>query len=146
MKDRSLPELGELERRVLARLWSDGPADVKGMHRAVGEPRGIKPNTIHSTLERLCRKQLVARAKQGRAYRYEARITRREWVARSLQDLLGRLPGEDAGAGSSADAGLLIASFVDLAERTGAAQLEALERRVRARRRKPRAHADGEGT
>ena len=54
MRRRSrLPHLGELERAILARLWSHGPADVKAMQRAIGEARGIKPNTVQSTLDRL---------------------------------------------------------------------------------------------
>jgi predicted transcriptional regulator len=121
-----LPQLGELERLVLAQLWSEGPADVKTMHRAIGEARGIRPNTIQSTLERLHRKGLAARIKQGRAYSYRARISRREWVARSLEGLLGAVPG--------ADAALLLSTFVDLAERAGADHLEELERLVRERR------------
>lgn len=126
MGRRGLPQLGELERAILARLWSDGPADVKAMQRAVGEARGIRPNTVQSTLDRLYRKGLAARDKVGRAYTYRARISRRDWVLRTLESLVGDLPGGDPE--------LLLSAFVDLAERTGEEQLEELERRVRERR------------
>ena len=126
MGRRSLPQLGELESVVLARLWSHGPAKVKTMHRAVGQARGITPNTVQSTLERLYRKRLTERTKVGRAYEYRARISRREWVTRSLEGLLGAVPG----AGPE----LLLSTFVDLAERAGADRLEELERLVRERR------------
>jgi predicted transcriptional regulator len=122
--------LGRLELAVLDRLWSAGPADVKAMHAAVGEPRGLAPNTIQSTLERLHRKGLAERRKKGRAYRYAARISREAWLAASVDGLLGGLP--------HAEPSLLLAAFVDLAERTGPEQLAALEKLIRERRRRLR--------
>jgi predicted transcriptional regulator len=110
---------------VLDHLWRAGPCDVTSVHASVGEARGITRNTVQSTLERLCRKRLVARGKRGRAYVYAASVTRREWLAESIQELLGSLPG-------TADA--LAPGFVDLAERTSDALLDELDRRVRARR------------
>jgi predicted transcriptional regulator len=127
-----LPELGELERAILARLWSHGPADVKAMQRAVGEVRGIKPNTVQSTLERLHRKGLAEREKVGRAYVYRARVSQREWVVRVLEAVLGDVPRRAPD--------LLLSAFVDLAERTGAEQLEELERLVRDRRTQGKEH------
>jgi predicted transcriptional regulator len=121
------PALGELEVSVLDRLWKGGAADVKAVHEAVGAARGISPNTVHSALERLVRKGLVTRQKAGRAYRYQARLTRREWMERSLDRLASEVPGTGAET--------LLAAFVDLAERAGDAQLAELERLVRERRR-----------
>lgn len=126
MRRRGLPPLGELERAILARLWSHGPADVKAMQRAIGEARGIKPNTVQSTLERLHRKGLADREKVRRAYVYRASLSQRDWVLRALELLAGDLPDR----GSE----MLLSAFVDLAERTGVEQLEELERLVRARR------------
>lgn len=119
--------LGDLERSVLDRLWSDGPGDVKAVHASVGRARGLAPNTIQSTLERLHRKGLASRTKQGRAFVYAARLSRGEWLARSLEELVEGVPGLDADT--------LVTAFVDVAERTGGDHLQALERRVRARRR-----------
>jgi predicted transcriptional regulator len=124
------PPLGQLELAVLDRLWSDGPAEVRSLHAAVGVPRGISPNTVHSALERLVRKHLVERRKLGRAFQYRARISRRDWMARSLGALSSEVPGtQDA---------TLLAAFVDIAERAGATQLAELERLVRERRRQRR--------
>ncbi len=128
----SLPQLGELERLVLERLWSHGAADVKAMYRGVGEARGIRPNTVQSTLDRLYRKGLAERQKVGRAFCYRARLSRREWLSRSLDALFADL--------REVDTGLLLSTFVDLAERAGDAQLEALERLVSERRKR-----DGRG-
>lgn len=120
--------LGDLERAVLDRLWSDGPADVRAMQRAVGEPRGIRPNTIQSTLERLHRKGLARRRKHGRAYRYEAAVTRRDWLSHAIEELVRGVPGTGGET--------VVSAFVDLLERTGEEQLAELERRVLERRRR----------
>ena len=129
-KHRRPPQLGELERVILARLWSHGPSDVKAMQRVIGEARGIKPNTVQSTLDRLHRKGLAEREKVGRAYVYRASVSQREWVVRTIETVLGDVPH------SAPD--LLLSAFVDLAERTGTDQLDALERLVRARPRSGR--------
>lgn len=128
--------LGGLERAVLDRLWTSGPTDVKTLHRSLGRERGLAPTTIQSTLERLHRKGLLERTKRGRAFVYRPRLTRREWVARALAGAIDALPG--------ADPRLLLAAFVDLAERAGAAQLEELERLVRQRRSEGRSRSGGE--
>ena len=119
--------LGALERAVLDRLWAGGAADVKAMHRAVGEARGISPNTVHSALERLVRKGLAARTKVGRAFEYAPRVSRREWIAAELDELAAAARGP---------AELLLTAFVDLTERAGRERLAELEALVRGRRRR----------
>jgi predicted transcriptional regulator len=121
------PRLGPLELLVMDQLWRGGPQDVAAMHRSVGSKRGVSRNTIHSTLERLVRKELAQRRKVGRAYEYYATRSRSEWVAASLNALLRAVPGSGPGA--------VIASFVDVAEQVGDDALETLERLVRERRR-----------
>ena len=121
-------ELGELERAVLDHLWAAGPANVRAVHAAIGVPRRISPNTVHSALERLVRKGLVQRRKLGRAHEYWPALSRREWMARRLGGLASEVPG--------AASETLLAAFVDLAERAGAERLAELERLVRERRRR----------
>jgi predicted transcriptional regulator len=122
--------LGALEQAVLDRLWEAGPSDVRAMHQAVGVPRGIAPNTVQSTLERLARKGLARRRKLGRAFQYTAAVSREQWVASAVHDLV-------AGLGPAS----LAAAFVDLAERAGVEELAELERLVRSRRRARREDA-----
>lgn len=119
--------LGALELAVLDRLWEAGPSDVRGVQAAVGAPRGLAPNTVQSTLERLHRKGFADRRKVGRGYEYSARLSRTEWLARAVEELLDALPRA---------AELPLVAFVDLAERAGAEQLDALEALVRERRRR----------
>ncbi len=119
--------LGPLERAVLDRLWEDGASDVSSMHRRVGSERGLARNTIQSTLERLVRKGLVDREKRGRAFWYEASLSRDDFFTRSVHELIDGIP--------RADAHSLLASFVEFAERTSETALRELEELVRARRR-----------
>ena len=69
---------------------------------------------------------MADRQKAGRAYVYRASVSQREWLLQTLEALVGDLfrRGPD----------LVLSAFVDLAERTGAEQLEELERVVRSRR------------
>lgn len=119
--------LGFLEKALLEWLWARSWVDVREAHAALGESRSLSPNTLHSTLERLVRKSLVERTRRGRAYVYRARVSRKEFVRGVLSRTFHEIPGIDAD--------LLLASFVDLAERVDEAGLEELERLVQNRRR-----------
>jgi len=101
-----LPKLGELEIAVLERLWALRELDVVEAHAAVGEQRGITPNTVGSALERLHRKGLVRRRKVSHAFRYAPALESDEFAARRVLDAAG-------GLGKLASAGLM-AAFVDL--------------------------------
>jgi len=124
---RTTMPLGPLELAVLDHLWDAGAVGVATVHRAVGDPRGLTRSTIHTTLERLVRKGLAQREKRGRAYAYRAEGSRSDWITRAVGDVLDAIPG--------ADARLVLASFVDLAERSGEESLRELEALVRSRRR-----------
>ena len=127
LSDLAPTRLGYLERLVLEWLWERTWGDVKSAHETIGRPRKLSLSTLHSTLERLVRKGLAERTKRGRAYRYRVVVSREEWVRESLATALETIPG--------AEPELLLASFVDLAERIDSEGLEELERRVRERRR-----------
>lgn len=122
-----LPRLGELETAVLEHVWTAGPCDVKAVHRALGEPRGITLNTVQSAMERLFRKGLLGRDKVSHAYVYSARHTREELGARVVEEVVGRL--------LQGEAVPVLEAFVDLAERTDAENLDRLERLIAARRK-----------
>lgn len=114
--------LGRLEMAVMEHVWKTGQVDVKATHVAIGMDRGITANTIQSTLERLWRKGLLEREKQGHAYVYSARLTRDEFGGRILRDVVTDVLG-------GVTAPILVA-FVDVAERAGAEDLLRLEKLV----------------
>lgn len=120
------PYLGELETAVMERVWSDGPCEVKEMHRAVGRQRRITLNTVQSTMERLYRKGLLAREKVSHAYVYSAQVSREELTARLVGDVVAGLVGNDSEP--------MLSALVDLTARTGEKNLKRLERMVAARR------------
>jgi len=122
-----LARLGDLETAVLEHVWTAGPCDVKTVHGALGPSRGITLHTIQSTMERLFRKDLLAREKVSHAYVYTPRHTREELGARMVEDLVSRL--------LKGEAFPMLEAFVDLAARTDAANLDRLERLIAERRK-----------
>jgi predicted transcriptional regulator len=122
-----LPRLGELELAVLEHLWTEADADVLETHAAVGQRRGISPNTVGSALERLHRKGLLARDKVSHAYRYRATLDRETFRARRVIEAAG-------GIQALGKTGLL-AAFVDLVADSDRDALRELERLIRAKRK-----------
>jgi len=81
--------MGELERAVMDRLWSvDDWATVREVHDALAADRDLAYTTVMTVLDRLARKDLVARERDGRAYRYRARASRGEMTAELLRETL----------------------------------------------------------
>ena len=76
--------LGELEKRVLQYLWETPEADAKQVHEALTRRQGGTLNTIQSTLDRLFKKNLLIRQKQGHAYYYHAKVGREELIAQLI--------------------------------------------------------------
>ncbi len=119
-----IPTLGELELAVLDWLWTHGQGDVKLVHEGLG--RDIMPNTVQSTLKRLNEKGFLLREKISHAYFYAPALSRaafhRQILGEVVEDLLEGQPE------------VVLAAFVDLAERAGPENLERLERMIAARR------------
>jgi len=71
--------LGPLERQIHRAVWARGTATV----REVLEDGTIWQTytTIMTTMDRLFRKGLLARVLEGKAFRYSARYSRKNWSA-----------------------------------------------------------------
>lgn len=118
--------LGPLETRLVELLWTQRrPATVAHIRRALPE---LAYTTIMTTLDRLYRKGLLLRDKQGRAYAYAPRYTRAE--------LFGELiSGHMAAVLQAAEEGTaLLSTLVRTVGRTDAALLEELDALVQAER------------
>ncbi|PHS76278.1 BlaI/MecI/CopY family transcriptional regulator [Porticoccus sp.] len=89
--------LGELEKRVLQYLWEATEADAKQAHTALTKRRGGRLNTIQSTLDRLFKKDLLTRQKEGHAYYYRAKVGREELIAQLIHNVTSdfMVEGED---------------------------------------------------
>ena len=107
--------LGELERAVMAQLWSaDAPLTVRDVHDRL--ERELAYTTVMTVLGRLAKKGLVRQERDGKAYRYAAAASREQMAAEVMIDALGDV-GEDRTAA--------LVAFVD---RVGPADAEALRR------------------
>lgn len=64
--------LGPLEAQIMTALWDQQhyPASAKAIHKALLQERQIAYTTINTTMDRLVRKGMVQRDKQGSAFGY----------------------------------------------------------------------------
>jgi predicted transcriptional regulator len=108
-------------------VWSRGPCDVKSVHQSLG--RGISLNTVQSTMDRLFRKDLLAREKLGHAFVYSAAVSREEYGTALAHEVLRSIIGPNREQ--------LLSAFVDLAERAaGEENLARLEKLLAERRKR----------
>lgn len=91
--------LGDLERAVIEHLWSVtdvGPGvTVREVHDAVGVDRGLAYTTLMTVLDRMTKKGLVSRQRDGRAWRYTAASSREELTSETMHHTLGELAGDE---------------------------------------------------
>jgi|SRR5215467_4040811 len=91
----SSSQLGPLERRVLEALWARGHATVRELVEN-GVCRDLAYTTVMTTLDRLFKKNLLGRVREGRAFRYTPRFTRqelhREVAGEAFRQLLNASP------------------------------------------------------
>jgi predicted transcriptional regulator len=122
--------LGPLELRVVEHLWGcEAGRSVREVQAALGD--GLAYTTVMTTLDRLYKKGLLARRKDGRAFRYAARTSREAFAAGLLRRALDRLVGRSA-------ARPLLASLVNAVGEHDRELLPELERLVREKERELR--------
>src|SRR5438067_8043836 len=91
-----LPALGKLERAVLQSAWQHGEISVRDVHKDFGGR--IAYTTLMTTLDRLYKKNLLVRRKDGRAFIYAPRVSPEEFERGIAQDVLDVLLGRGAAA------------------------------------------------
>jgi predicted transcriptional regulator len=86
-----LSRLGDLERSVMETLWDagDGWLTVRDVHDKLAEGRDIAYTTVMTVLDRMTRKHLVEREREGRAWRYRPTQTRGAMTAEVMRQALG---------------------------------------------------------
>lgn len=92
--------LGELERAVMEHLWTASEARPEGLtvrdvHDAIGVERGLAYTTLMTVLDRMAKKKLVTRERDGRAWRYLPASSRDELTSEALHHTLGELAGSE---------------------------------------------------
>lgn len=86
--------LGKLERQVLDEAWQRGEVSVRDVYVSFGEK--IAYTTLMTTLDRLFRKRLLDRRKDGRAFLYAPALSRDEFEHGIREDVIDGLLGGGA--------------------------------------------------
>jgi predicted transcriptional regulator len=120
--------LGDLETRVMNILWADNPLAVRDVKARLKGTK-LAYTTVMTTLDRLYRKGLLARTKNGLAFVYLPAMDRDEYHRRVVHAALAPLLAQGAGP--------VMAAFVDAAAGADDDNLAELERLIAARRKRP---------
>ncbi|MDX6283227.1 MAG: hypothetical protein QOH03_4298 [Kribbellaceae bacterium] len=83
--------LGDLERLVMEQLWAaDGALTVREVHERLSATRELAYTTVMTVLDRLAKKRMTVRERDGKAWRYKAAAPREELAADLMRDALDR--------------------------------------------------------
>jgi predicted transcriptional regulator len=126
-RELSLSPLGDLETEVMERTWAREEISVRDLHQELAGR--LAYTTVMTTLDRLYKKGMLIRRKQGKAFLYSPAFTKIEYQARLTQHVLG-IALED-GKYSNA----VLSRFVDAVSATDAKMLDQLDELVKAKRR-----------
>jgi predicted transcriptional regulator len=118
--------LGDLEQRVMEVLWQEHPLAVRDVKQRLGKKPAY--TTVMTTLDRLYKKGLLARDKDGLAFVYRPAIDRAEYQRKVVEAAVAPLLEQGAGP--------VLAAFVDVAAGVSEKHLAELEKLIAARRRR----------
>ena len=123
--------LGKLERQVLEETWRLGDVTVRDIHRAFDER--VAYTTLMTTLDRLFKKKLLERRKDGRAFIYSAVVSRDELDQGIKEDVVDGLLGHGADSVEP-----VLACIVDTISARDRELLDELDRLVQEKKRELR--------
>ncbi|MDQ3340842.1 MAG: BlaI/MecI/CopY family transcriptional regulator [Myxococcota bacterium] len=118
--------LGELETRVMELLWEVHPISVRTACERLGSAHAY--TTIMTTMDRLHKKRLLRRKKDGNAFLYEPAMDRPEYQRRVVEAALTPLLEQGAAP--------VLAAFVEVAADLDEKHLAQLERLIASHRRR----------
>jgi predicted transcriptional regulator len=123
--------LGKLEREVMELSWRRGEISVRDVYLAFEER--IAYTTLMTTLQRLHKKGVLDRRKQGRAFFYAPRFSPLEFEQGIAKDLIEGLIGQ-------AEDGVepVLACIVDAVSEHDRAFLDALDRLIQEKKQELR--------
>ncbi len=123
--------LGKLERQVLDEAWRRGEVSVREVFVAFDEQ--VAYTTLMTTLDRLYKKKLLARRKDGRAFLYCPAVSREEFEHGIREDVIDGLLGHGAEAIEP-----VLACIVDTVSERDRELLDELDRLVKEKKRQLR--------
>lgn len=127
--------LGKLERQVLNEAWQRDEVSVRDIYLAFDEK--IAYTTLMTTLDRLYKKQLLDRRKDGRAFLYSPAMSREEFEHGIREDVIDGLLG-----GSAEGIQPVLACIVDTVSERDREMLDELDRLVKEKKRELRHKAE----
>jgi BlaI family transcriptional regulator, penicillinase repressor len=86
-------QLTPLETQIMQVLWDAGPGTVQQVQAKLPGSPALAYTTVQTMLNILHRKGRVKRALEGKAYRYEAVLSREKAITQSVGELADRLFG-----------------------------------------------------
>jgi predicted transcriptional regulator len=126
------PELGPLERKVMELIWrlpeEAAEVSVRDIHLAF-EDR-LAYTTLMTTLDRLHKKGLLDRRKEGRAFFYSPRFSPAEFERGVAREVIDRLLGRGSDGVEP-----ILACIIDAVSERDRALLDELDRLIKEKRR-----------
>ncbi len=107
-------------------LWDESPLTVRGVIPKLRCSPSLAYTTVMTTLDRLHRKGLLVRSKEGLAFEYRPRLSREDFQRGLIEKTVVGLLGQSASP--------VLAAFVDAAVKVDAGHLDELERLIAAHR------------
>ncbi|MCK4720685.1 BlaI/MecI/CopY family transcriptional regulator [bacterium] len=101
-KARQALALGDLERAVLEALWEHGETSGKEIFNLLGKKHKVRHNTLLTVLDRLIKKGLVLKQRDGRNNTYSAKISREEFAKEIASPIIEELLDVSSHAAMSA--------------------------------------------
>jgi predicted transcriptional regulator len=120
--------LGKLERQVLDQAWACGEVSVRDIYLTFEER--IAYTTLMTTLDRLYKKRLLDRRKDGRAFLYSPAVTPEEFEHGIREDVIDGLLGQGADTVQP-----VLACIVDAVSEHDRELLDELDRLVKEKKR-----------
>ncbi len=125
-------QMGPLEREVMDFLWSkSSPATVREVYERFRKSKDSAYTTLMTTLDRLFKKGLLNRAKEGRMFLYSPKYSRQEFRALFARDVVSALLERVAEP--------VLSHFVDVVSERDESLLKRLEELVAEKRKGRRA-------
>jgi predicted transcriptional regulator len=126
----SLEPLGELETELMERVWAHKEVSVRDLYQEMNGR--LAYTTLMTTLDRLYKKGLFSRHKQGKAYFYSAVLTEQQYQESLTQHFFGMVLHDRKNSNA------VLSRFVAAVSETDREMLEQLEEIVKAKRRELR--------
>ena len=123
--------LGKLERQVLDEAWRRGEVSVREVFASFDEK--VAYTTLMTTLDRLYKKKLLHRRKDGRAFLYSPAVTLQEFEHGIREDVIDGLLGHGAEGVEP-----VLACIVDTVSERDRELLDELDRLVKEKKRQLR--------